>query len=130
MLRGYGGGNVLELKEQLGYRNNSGPLGKEMITVHANFLYGNRAKMEKLMQHNMWIATLGSSETDDYFIYFNISSRPERKPSDTHVGPDRKYWDGKCAEFDDSGRMKDGTLIKLRGAREVGFILGYLIYYF
>lgn len=63
MLRGYGGGNIVELQEQLRYRNNSGHLGTEMITVHANFMYGNRPKMEKLMQHNMWIATLVSTTT-------------------------------------------------------------------
>ncbi len=37
MLRGYGGGNLVELKEQLVARNRS-----EMITIHANFLMGNR----------------------------------------------------------------------------------------
>ena len=110
MLRGYGGGNLVELKEQLINRNNS-----EIITVHANFLMGNRPKMDKLQQNNFWLATLGEPESDKYFETFGIpeKERPPKLDSDTHVGPGRRYWDGKCAVFDDSGKLKDGTLIKM-----------------
>ena len=110
MLRGYGGGNLVELKEQLVNRNHS-----EIITIHANFLLGNRPKMDKLQQNNLWLATLGEHESDDYFKFFGIleKDRPPKLDSDTHVGSGRRYWDGKCDSFDDSGKLKDGTLIKM-----------------
>lgn len=122
MLRGYGGGNMVELKEQLILRNNSA----EIITVHANFMMGNRPKMEKLKQNNLWTATLGSLEdSDDYFDFFNIpaSKRPLKKNDDTHIGVVtskdgsyvRKYYDGECVQYDDNNDsyVRDGTLIKM-----------------
>ena len=116
MLRGYGGGNMVELREQLIIRNHSGTInGTDIITVHANFLMGNRPKMEKLQQNNLWIASPGTREDDSYYTYFGIpqSDIPIKRDDDTHVGPDRRYWDGSCASFDDSGKIKDGTLIKM-----------------
>ena len=101
---------LVELKEQLNNTNNS-----EIITIHTNFLMGNRPKIDKLQQNNFWLATLGELENNKYYETFDISEkkRPLKLDSDIHVGPGRRYWDGKCAVFNDSGKLKDGILIKM-----------------
>lgn len=88
------------LKANVAYRN------KSMITIHANYIKGNRGKMLHLLENGLWIAVPTSIA---YPPWFNASA-PMAKTNQTiddelgnrfnleHVVLAHTHW-GKCREY-------------------------------
>ena len=73
----------------------------EIVTIHANFLTGNIHKYLRLYANGLWYANANTKENGtEFYDHFKLSQGFNPKPTDMYVTHDRRYFDGKCSNFE------------------------------